>query len=367
MIEELIKEAQEKLPVSLQAAKDYKERKSLMLKFVNEEMSKRADIFSLIGDNPLQMMYDNHENHVNFMANVFRYSLFELLVRMVPWVYRSYYHNGFLYDYFPIELKVWMEAIKKFLPKSSAEEINRTYLWLIEKHEKMIELSQKQEEFKMSLEKKWQIKKDKFLFYLLKADLASAVKFASRFVKSSNLIENFYLKIVQPALYDIGNLWERGKISVAEEHLVTSIVNRVMASIYTNFPKTKIKTKYKAIITSSANEYHEIGGRMVADLLELDGWNVYYLGANVPNENVIKLVKNIKPKLIGISVSMAFNLEKVENLITKIREFKNGQIKVMVGGLIFNLIPQIYEKVGADFWASDAKKAMEIARTLRIS
>lgn len=362
-MEQLIKEAKEKLIVSPQSAKDYEEKRDLMLNFVNDEMSKRSDIFELIGGNPLQMMYDNHRNHVNFMINVFKYSLFEMLVRIVPWVYKSYHNHDFSYDYFLIELKTWKEAVEKFLPKESAIEINRTYDWMIRKHEEMIELSKRHSNFVISLEERWQRKKDRFLSYLLKADYESAVRFANRFIKSSSDIENFYLKIVQPALYDVGHLWEMGKISVAEEHLATAIVGRVMAQVYTMFPKTKKKSK--AIVTASPNEFHELGARIVADLLEMAGWDVYYLGANVPALELIKIIKKRRPKLLAISVTMPFNIEKAENLICEVKKLEIVKPKIIVGGLAFNIFPDIYKAIGADFWAPDAKGAVEIASRLK--
>ncbi|MCX7913447.1 MAG: cobalamin-dependent protein [Thermodesulfovibrionales bacterium] len=357
-MDELIREAKEKLIVTFKSATDYEENKDSMLNFVNSEMSKRPDVFKLIGGNSLQMMYDNHRNHVNFMINVFKYSLFEMLVRIVPWVYKSYHNHDFSYDYFPIELETWKNAVKRFLPEASAKEINKTYEWMIEKHEKMVELSKSQTAFITPLEKKWGVKKDRFLSLLLNSDFESALQLAERFTKSKDEIENFYLKIVQPALYEIGNLWENGKISVAEEHLATAIVGRIMANIYRKFPKKK--GRLKAIVASSPNEYHELGGRIVADLLEMDGWDVHFLGANVPSDELIKLVKKIKPKIIGISVTMPFNIEKAEVLIKKIKGIETVKSKIIVGGIAFNLLPSIYKDIGADFWASNAKEAVEI-------
>lgn len=362
-MEDLIREAKEKLIVSPEAVKDYEENKEFLLDFVNHEMSRRPDIIKLIGGNPLQMMYDNHRNHVNFMINVFKFSLFEMLVRIIPWVYKSYHNHDFSYDYFPVELETWKKAVDKFLKKDFAKEINRTYDWMIEKHPIMIEISQSHSNFEIPLEEEWKTKKDRFLSFLLEADFESAINFADKYIKSSEDIENFYLKIVQPALYDIGNLWETGKISVAEEHLATAIVGRVMANIYTKFPK--IKRKAKAIVCSSPNEYHELGGRIVADLLEINGWDVYYLGANVPIEELIKLINKTKPKLVAMSVTMPFNIEKAAELIKRIREIKKVKPKIIVGGLAFNLLPDIYRQIGADYWAPDAKKAIEIARQIK--
>jgi len=61
-------------------------------------------VHRLIGYNPLRMMYDNHLNHARFMANVFRFNAYTLLVKTVIWVYRSYHSHGFSFDYFPVEL-----------------------------------------------------------------------------------------------------------------------------------------------------------------------------------------------------------------------------------------------------------------------
>lgn len=358
-MDRLIKEAQKKLAISPEASKDYEEKKDFMLDYINGEISKRQDILELIGGNPLQMMYDNHRNHVTFMINVFKYSLFDMLVRIVPWVYKAYHNHGFSYDYFPAELETWKKAVNKFLPESSAKEINKTYDWLIKKHREMIELSKKQSDFVIPLEEKWQDKKKRFLSYLLAADFEAAIKFANKFIKSPADIQNFYLKIIQPSLYDVGNLWEAGKISVAEEHLATAIVGRVMANIYTHFPA--IKKKARAIVTSSPNEFHELGGRILADFLEIDGWDVYYLGANVPEQELVKLVKKVKPKILAISVTMPFNIERAEKMINLLKNQKNIKSKIIVGGIAFNLMPDIYKKIGADFWAPDANKAVEIA------
>ncbi len=104
---------------------------------------------------------------------------------------------------------------------------------------------------------------------------------------------------------------------------------------------------------------------MVADFLEMDGWDVLYLGANVPEEELIKLVKKIKPKLVAISVTMPFNLIKAKKIIDSLKSLGDYVPKIMVGGIAFNLMPDLYKKIGADFWAKDAKEAVEVARKIK--
>ncbi|MGC8779201.1 MAG: cobalamin-dependent protein, partial [Candidatus Caldatribacteriaceae bacterium] len=59
---------------------------------------------------------------------------------------------------------------------------------------------------------------------------------------------------------------------------------------------------------------------MTADLLEAEGWNVLYLGANTPQKELLRLLKRVKPKILGISVTMVFNLLQAEEIITCLRE-----------------------------------------------
>lgn len=362
MINELIKEAQNKFDITNKASSLYESKKELLLDFVNDKLARNPKISKLIGYNPLQMMYDNHLNHINFMINVFKLNNFELLVKIIPWVYRSYHSHGFSFDYFLLELNAWKEAINKNIKEKSISEIIKVYDWLIKKHNVMIKLSKKEASSVMSISPKYVAKKNKFLSFLLKADYKSCIKMAEEIAKTKNAIKDFYLHIVQPALYEIGELWEKGKISVAEEHLATSIVSRIMANMYKKIMIEK-KNKGKAIITSAPNEFHEVGSRIVADLLELDGWDIIYLGANTPDIELFKMIKKVKPKFIGISVTMPFNLDRVLNIVNSLKKNANiNKTKILVGGIVFNTFPELWRIIGADGYAKDAETAVSIVK-----
>lgn len=226
----------------------------------------------------------------------------------------------------------------------------------------MIKLSKKEASSVMSISPKYVAKKNKFLSFLLKADYKSCIKMAEEIAKTKNAIKDFYLHIVQPAIYEIGELWEKGKISVAEEHLATSIVSRIMANMYKKIIIEK-KNKSKAIITSAPNEFHEVGSRIVADLLELYGWDIIYLGANTPDIELFKMIKKVKPKFIGISVTMPFNLDRVLNIVNSLKKNANiNKTKILVGGIVFNTFPELCRIIGADGYAKDAETAVSIVK-----
>lgn len=150
-LQELIKEANDNLYVNQEAIRSYENKRVFLVEFVDKALTARPDIYELIGNNALKMMYDNHKNHINFMINVFKFNDYEMLVSMIPWVYKAYKSHGFSYDYFPIELTAWQSATKNYLKPEDADEINNVYKWMIEKHNRMIELSQQEITFKINL------------------------------------------------------------------------------------------------------------------------------------------------------------------------------------------------------------------------
>ncbi|MFW5998682.1 MAG: cobalamin B12-binding domain-containing protein [Halanaerobiaceae bacterium] len=340
---------------------EYKNNILSLISLVNDYMTKRDDIKELIGYNPLEVMYNNHENHVRFMVNVFKIGDYKLLIRTVIWVYRTYVLKGFSYQYFPVELNAWIKAVKKSLNEEKAKPVIKVYDWLIDNHEKFVALSQTEEKSKIEISEKWQDTYELFFQGLLNGNHKKCLELAKKKVNSSRELIEFFEKIVQPALYNIGLLWENGDISVAEEHLASSIVSRIISSFYSMFLVDKI-TRGKTIITAIANEYHEIGARLIADALEYKGWDVEYLGANIPKKDLIDILLKIRPFFLGLSVTLPFNIENAIDTITEIRSIPElKDINILIGGKVFNENPELWKKTGADAWAADTREAKIIA------
>jgi methanogenic corrinoid protein MtbC1 len=165
-------------------------------------------------------------------------------------------------------------------------------------------------------------------------------------------VRYFYEHVIKYALYTVGALWERNELSVAEEHLATAIVSRVMSSLYGRFVGT-LQTKGMVVVSAGPNEFHEVGARMVADILEFDGWDVTYLGANIPREELMKLLKQKRPFMLALSVATLFNLEKARDVIAAVRaEPELAGMRILAGGLAFAGAPRLWREFGADGYAA---------------
>ena len=352
------------LRVSQKAAQDYAEHADKMLQYVDACM-KQAPLDALVAKQ-VEMMLQNHRNHLQFMTSFFRLNNPELLKEIVIWVYRAYQAHGFSPDYFPAVLTRWMEAVSKFLPPESATEILGVYGWMLENHRAFIAAAEEyrhMEQEAAAAPHPLQTLRNDFLQGLIAGNLSRCNSCATGYITGKDELREFYLGVVQPAMIEIGNMWERGALSVALEHLATAIVTRIMAAQHMRFFELE-KPKGKALISAAANEYHELGARMVADLLDLDGWDVTYIGSNVPVEEAEGIIRSEKPSVVGLSVTMPFNLGKTADLVSRIHASTElAGVKIIVGGRAFQFSPALWRSIGADAYANNAIEALHTANS----
>ena len=154
-----------------------------------------------------------------------------------------------------------------------------------------------------------------------------------QWLESHAELRTLYEDLVQRSLYEVGDLWERGRISVATEHLATAITESLLNLAYPRLFASPRLGK-SAIVACVANEYHQIGGKMVADLFELNGWRGYFLGANTPVRDVKALIAEKQPDVVALSVAVAFSLDTLINAAAEIRA-AFPDIPILVGGQAF--------------------------------
>lgn len=177
--------------------------------------------------------------------------------------------------------------------------------------------------------------KDKYLEFLLEGKKLESLQIVNELIEQGTDIKELYIELLQDSLYKVGKLWEYNKISVAKEHLATSITEFILNAIYPRIFSADHIGK-KAVIACLPNEFHQIGAKMVADVFELNAWDGYFLGSNVPTQDLIKMIDDVKPDLVGISMSIYFNIGTLVSILNEINKIFPKQ-KIIVGGQGFIL------------------------------
>jgi methanogenic corrinoid protein MtbC1 len=191
-----------------------------------------------------------------------------------------------------------------------------------------------------------------YLSLLLEKKKNEAKDFIISLIEQGMEIKSIYTDIFQASQYELGRLWELNEISVAQEHYCTAVTNTIISIVASSSNYIK-KNGYKAITTCVGSEQHAMGIRIINDFLEMDGWETYYMGANVPTVAVLSAIEDIQPNFIALSVTLTPHIKQLNELISEIKK-KNPSLKIMVGGYPFLRDHTLWQKVGADGFASNA-------------
>jgi methanogenic corrinoid protein MtbC1 len=203
-----------------------------------------------------------------------------------------------------------------------------------------------------------------FLKALLQEERRAAAALVRGALGTGLTVKDIYLSVFQESQREVGRLWMTNQISVSQEHYCTAATQMIMAELYPQL-FTPGKTSRRMVATCVNNELHEIGMRMVADLFELDGWDTSYLGANLPVRDVVKHIKNRPAEILAISCTMTRHIHSACELIGIIREQREfDDMKIIVGGYPFIVVPTLWKSIGADGYACDAGSATALAEQL---
>lgn len=172
-----------------------------------------------------------------------------------------------------------------------------------------------------------------------------------------------YYDVLWPAMERVEKLFRSDRISTAAESMATRINRSVADQLQLKLSPSKPNGK-RILITSAPGESEELGSQMCADLFEAHGWNVYFIGGGVPNDELLSLVGQLRPAIFLIFGTQPAGVPDVRQLIDQIREIGiNPTMNIMVSGGVFNRADGLWKEVNADLFSSSAKESIAIAES----
>ena len=173
---------------------------------------------------------------------------------------------------------------------------------------------------------------------------------------SMDIINNHLI----PALDRAGADFEKGRIFLPQLILSANAAQGCFGVIKAKMESgTEQISKGKVVLATVKGDIHDIGKNIVKTLLENYGYTVIDLGKDVAPEAVVSAAREHDVRLVGLSALMTTTLGAMEDTIKLIRE-NNLDCKIVVGGAV--LTADYAEKIGADFYAKDAKETVDVAK-----
>ena len=175
-----------------------------------------------------------------------------------------------------------------------------------------------------------------------------------RGIAASKLLQT----VIWPAMEQVEKLFRNDQIPLVREHMATRI-NRMLADQLQGFLRREPKSGRRMVVTCGDGEPEELGAQITADLFESKGWSVWFLGAGVPNDEVLQFIGKVTPDILCIYGTKPAGVPNTRKLIDLIRGVGVcAEMQVLMVGGVFNRAEGLADEVRADLFAKNVQEAM---------
>ena len=167
--------------------------------------------------------------------------------------------------------------------------------------------------------------------------------------------------LVWPTMELLQTLYREDRINIAMLNMATRLNRTLTDQLTAQLPRKELNGK-KVLIFCGNAEPEELGGQICADLFEADGYSVRFAGGGVPDDEVLKLIGDLRPELLVMFGTLPSGVPAVRKLIDYLREVNScPEMQIMCCGGIYKRAEGLAEEIGADLYAADASGAVQVA------
>ncbi len=344
------------MPMLLETARDFiiERQDDLARQIVERHWKLRPDLEQLYGKKGLARCLEDARYHLRYLSEAVAAEEPALFVHYATWAKTMLVARNVAVEDLIANLEMMLDVLRKELPAPmqipAVDYVKSAIaaLTLANDNPSFLDLDQPLAELA-----------NQYLGALLRYERHSAAALILRAVENKVSIREIYCHVFEPCQYEIGRLWQSNIVSIAQEHYCTASTQLIMSQLYPYIFRSDRTCRGTIVAACVSGELHEIGARMLCDLLEMEGWNTIYLGANVPTAGIVDVLRDNHSNILAISASMTFHIRAVREVIAAVR-LGRPATRIMVGGYAFKIAPNLWRDVGADYWTKDASDAISL-------
>jgi MerR family transcriptional regulator, light-induced transcriptional regulator len=344
-------------PVSL-------DREYLAAEAYGHYQEKHKKVISNFSAHQKALTLEDFNYHITYLQESLAIHNAAIFVDYVHWAQVVLMSRHLPADYLPSTLVALNEVLKKELPVDFRAETDG----IIKKGIAVLREAPRELPSYITEENPWRAVAQSCLEALIAGDREKAWTVIAQAFASGVLVQDMYLQVFQPVLRETGRLWQIRHLSIAQEHYVTAstlvFISRLHQQILSSGSITRRKGRV-IVAGCVSDELHDVGIRMVADFFELDGWDTYFIGGNTPAQSMLQAVQDRNAGVVAVSSTMASHIPVVHYFVRSLRaDPKTRNVKIIVGGYPFTLVPDLWKQIGADACAGNADEAVSIGNRL---
>lgn len=155
----------------------------------------------------------------------------------------------------------------------------------------------------------------------------------------------FVNEIITPLLEIIGNMWKTGEIRILHEHISTAVIRKFLTTLIDNNSSTP--NAPSIVIATPKGQLHELGALMIGVVASSDGWNVTYMGPDLPGEEIAAAIERLNPKIVALSIVYPSDDFTLDKEMLKLKKLLNNGSSIIAGGRSARSYENILTSMGA--------------------
>ena len=184
--------------------------------------------------------------------------------------------------------------------------------------------------------------RERMLDLLINYDIEALFKTFEKYSRILGLVK-FYERLLTPVMYKVGDLWSKGTLDIATEHICSNAAHTLVKIINEKVsrqkqPSTEVK---KILLCTPEGEMHSLGCMVIESVLISKGYSVLNIAPSVPSTSVISFANKLEPDLIIISITLTENLHAANRLINNILSTKADHPPILLGGAGISSVKKI--------------------------
>ncbi len=201
---------------------------------------------------------------------------------------------------------------------------------------------------------------EQYFTAVISGDRSTARELINELIDADCDASQILIKLVWPTAEQVHKLHRADQLSEMGHHFATRLMRHQVDQLQMRLVQTERRNK-TVLLVSGPEEQEELYGQIACDLMEADGYDVYYAGGGIANDEIVAQVGQLNADILVVFGADAKTVPFTRMLIDRLHEIGVcPKLQINVGGGIFNRAEGLAEEIGADLWANDPLELVEL-------
>ncbi len=201
---------------------------------------------------------------------------------------------------------------------------------------------------------------ERFYTALISGDRAGARDVMDTVFSADAEGEQVAAHLVWPVLDQVQKAYRHDQLSKLSYHYATRMLRSITDQLQIRYAQ-KARRDETVLLVCGAEESEELAGQLAADLLEADGYTVYFTGGGIANDEIVAQLAELQAQKLVVFGAIPPTVPQTRQLIDRLHDIGAcPNLQIIVGGGVFNRAEGLAEEIGADLWALDPIELVEV-------